>query len=218
MEALVIGALVAFVVSMSGLAVFASRTSLEQRFRRTDRTPIARLTENRHHKIVGRVRPFGTTLTAPLSGRACVLYEVVVESKTEARAFYQPTREKAAVPFWVEEDDVRVFIDPTFVGTWLVYALSGETGLLRRASKSLERFMRSHKRSLESEWGKRSFIYREGTIAEGDRVAIIGIPRHEADPDVGRELVGYRTTPTRTRMLSTKSRPVLVSNAPSAMD
>jgi hypothetical protein len=217
MEVVVLCGLAAFVGSMLGIAYLAKRTTTEQRFRRTRRTAVAALDENQARKIVGRVRVSGEELEAPLSGRPCVLYEVQVESRTEGSAFFRPVTEVKAVPFWVEEGERRVLVVPSCVRTWLVPQLAKNTGVLHEPPETLLQFLRLHGRSVRIEWGRQPLAYREGTIADGDTVAVIGVPRSEADPEAGRELMGYRMAPVRVRMLASKRQPVLVSNAEGAL-
>ena len=217
MEVFVLGGLATFVAAMLGLAYLGKRNSTEQRFRRMRRTPLAALNESRAWKVVGRVRAEGEMLEAPLSGKACVLYEVLVESRTESSAYYPPAAAGKAVPFWVEEGELRVLVDPRSVRTWLKPQLVDNTGVLREPPEALVRFLRERGRSERTEWGRQPLAYCETAIAEGDTVAVIGVARSEVDPNAGPELMGYRASPTRMRMLATEEHPVLVSNRAGAM-
>lgn len=188
-----------------------------QRRRRTLRAalpwPIAELPEGVMGRVIGHARTLDGTLIAPLSGRPCVAYEIVLSENTR-NSHRDLAREARGVPFVLEDDGGRAVIDPAGAE----YALD----LDRRAAGGGEATTRPELAAMFERLGlpatlgtRRTISLREGVIEPGERVAVLGVAAREPDPTA--VPAGYRgDAPTRLRLAGSPRYPLVISDHPSA--
>ncbi len=184
-----------------------SQAGGEHHIPRVTPRPIAEVREGRVARIIGRVAA-GHTLVAPLSGRRCVHYVVVVDRVAVMdRADWvledlgtwrgpPPERlvsEESGVAFVVEDDSGRAIVDPEGAIT----AMQQDWHRLSEveAPGAAEREFLTRRGLSAHIWRPMSF--REAILAPGDRVAVQGVAVREPDPDHD---AGYRESATRLRM------------------
>lgn len=166
----------------------------------TPRTAIRELREGATAKVLGKVVPLGAELlTAPLSGRACVCWEVIVEEQTGGKNKYWRER--------IHELRQRDFLLDDGTGVAHVIARDMKivatsdskqsSGFLRDASPALEAFLAAHDMSSQGLLFNKTLRYREGVFEPGEQVAVLGAVTLEDDPSRGPDGSGYRDVPKR---------------------
>jgi hypothetical protein len=151
--------------------------------RAVPRSTIAEFPEGGARRIVGVIEAHeGKTLSAPLSGRPCVAYAVVVEEHPRGRNSMVQTiiEDHDAVPFVVADDTGRALIRAA--GSCPTPAMNtvSSTGLFEAASPDFEAYLAAHGHSSQGLLFRKHLRCGEGVLEVGARVAVLGIGRREA--------------------------------------
>jgi hypothetical protein len=175
-------------------------------------------------RVSGRVRRIGELLHAPLSGRACVAYELIVESTGSSVGSdgfrHRWVDRRQACPFVVADESGEARIDPS--GPFLLALVidrTGTTGWLD-PYPGKHRELGAYLQSLgfrPTNWMGRwagSLYYAEGVLEEGEMVSVSGDSAREIDP-MG-ERTGPRSPPERLVLRGTEAQPLLISDARAA--
>jgi len=207
------------------LGLVAANSFWPSRRRRVERALVARpraLVHDAHGttRLTGRVRRIGELLCAPLSGRPCVAYEVVVQelgrSSGPGVPAWRSVERSDAHPFLVADESGEARIDTS--GPYLMslsYDHSGNTGGFDKfpdKHPALATFLLSLA-VVPTNWlGRwRRFRYAEGVLEEGELVSVSADSVLEVDP-MG-ERADLRSPPRRLVLRGTEARPLLISDA-----
>lgn len=192
--------------------------SLRRRLRAAAPAKIEELREGLHCRIAGTVRPLDQgTLEAPLCGLPCVAYllEVVEQRLTDTGTDRDLlVYDRKTVPFLLVEGEHRAVIDPSFAQILLTSDHELTAGspheLNPRARAVLDRYAPQR-----TDWtGTVRLTFRESIVEVGDRIAIAGVGRREADPHGGGER-GYRDDiQQRLRFVGSQALPLLIGSDP----
>lgn len=154
-------------------------------------------------------------IIAPITGRACVYYAVVIEEEV-GTAWQVVYSDQRAVPVVVSDGTGRALVD--LAGAELEIDAGRRTGTLDRAA--LERLggglaIRLHGNSALR--GPR-LRYREVAFELGATIAVIGTAVREPDPDAIKSVTGYREgPPTRLRLGRSADHALWLSDAGDAL-
>ena len=161
--------------------------------------------------LVGVIAP-GETIEAPLSGRACVHYELEILGAARGQNRIRPgvatrlpprVREARSVAFAIDDGTGRALIDPS--GARFTIQISERQMRLGEPSEVHRRLASLH--------GMRdgADLFREGVLGVGARVAVIGMVVREPDPDGAARAAGYRgDAPTRLRLGGSATQPLVI--------
>jgi len=167
-------------------------------------------------KIIGKVEPAGAQIQAPLSGRACVLYEVLVEEQptgTGSGTWRTLIRETNAVDFLLDDATGRAIVHTRPIRVHAERDLAYDSGFLNDATPALEAFLEKHGRTSEGWVFNKRLRYSEGVLEAGQIVAALGEAGWERDPDPSCAGDGYRDVPKRL-VLDAHDGAVIVSDEP----
>jgi hypothetical protein len=165
-------------------------------------------------RLTGRVRPIGDLLRAPLTGRPCLAYEVVVDQPGSG-GWWRCVELREVSPFLVVDESGEARIDPS--GPFLMslrYHRTGDTGVLSKypdMHEDLASLLSTRgvvSTTLFGRW--RRFRYGEAVLAEGGTVSVSAGSFHEVDPTG--ERVDQRSPPERVVLRGTEALPLLISD------
>ena len=180
---------------------FSRERRLKRRIKGLPISPIAQTPEGRDVRVSGRLVYLGgeAPLIAPLSGRPCAAWRVLVRERTGSgknERWVTLVEESDARDFALEDPGGRAIVDGTLVELALDFDSSGGTGLLVRSSPRLEGFL--HQRGIPTRGlvFDKALQFREGILEAGEKVTVAGSGAWESDPtqrgqgyrDVGRLL------------------------------
>jgi hypothetical protein len=170
-------------------------------------------------RLTGRIRRTGELLQAPLSGRPCVAYELVVDAPPRMSGPGMDARPRLvevgeACPFLVADESGEARVDTS--GPFLMslsHDLTGDTDGCKYPDE--HRALASFLLSLDvvpTNWlGRwRRFHYAEGVLEEGKLVAVSAESVLEVDA-MG-ERAGPRSQPQRLVLRGTEAVPLLISD------
>ncbi len=149
-------------------------------------TPIANFKHAQIGKIVGRVKKVNLILNAPLSGRPCVFYQVIVEQKVssgKSTSWKKIIHDQKAVNFMVTDGATDALIELEKVNAYLVKDVNLKSSTWSPASRKLELYLRQHKTSSSTFLGQKTLRYKEGILHIGETVAVKGQGLWELEPD-----------------------------------
>lgn len=130
-------------------------------------------------KLAGSVEIVGEPLIAPLSGRPCAYYYVLVEqlqSSGKSSHYSKIIEEEKSGTFLIRDGRYRAKINfDSLLKTYLVQDKEYSSGLGNDATATLENFLNSHGEKSENILGfNKSIRYKEGILEEGEMVAVTG--------------------------------------------
>jgi len=176
---------------------------------------IADFPEGRPARIVGRVVD-GPCLTAPLSGRACVFYEVVVEeyrSMGKLHSWHPIIQEADGVPFVLDDGTGLAHVDPDGAGLAVRRDSITESGTFDEPTQAELEFLARHGQQGKGVVFNRALRYREGALEIGETIAVAGVGVREPDPDGAARATGYRDgPPTIVHLASSPGMALLISD------
>lgn len=200
-------------LALAAFAVYQTYFSEEAKIRRTLKepraVPIAEAQAGQVVKIAGRVQPIGEPLRGPLSGRACVFFEVTVEeyrSSGKSGHWEEIIRETDAADFLVDDGTGRALVKTNAMKVFLVKDTELKSGFRDDAKSEMEAFLARHGQKSEDALFNNMAVFnrtlrcKEGVFEPGERVAVLGQAKWEQDPDPQDAGSGYRDVPKRLVM------------------
>jgi len=168
---------------------------IRRAMRAVPRTAVASAEEGTDVRLVGRVVTRGEPLRAPISGSRCAVYDVLVRFRGSRAAVSfdggHVLHDSEVKDFYLDDGTGKVLVRTEGAELLLspqVHELGGGAGgVPREVLRYLERKRISPKGPLGL--GRR-LRCSEGTLVEGEQVAVVGVVRNEPHPrDEDRELL-----------------------------
>jgi len=182
--------LVGFTLLYIIASVFSPGRRLKRKLAGTPRTPIGH-GQGGFTKIVGQAGHCWPPLVAPISGRPCIAYEVVVEElevemlNPAKRKMVPIIHEIQGQPFMLYDETGRAFIgydDQT--GVLIKRDVEMKSGTMRDATPAMEALLNRYGHTSTRIFGLNKGIrYFEGVIEAGEWVTVIGVGAREPDQD-----------------------------------
>jgi hypothetical protein len=168
-------------------------------------TPIGEIEDGARVRVTGIVAAHRETTTAPISGRPCIGYRLVVDQTTNAGPEPVLVREQCD-PFWISDGSGRALVEgPTMFG---VEPDEPWSNLPRSHHRMLEEADVSLRGSFDT---FREFQYTEAILAPGDRVTVLGRAHVSIDP--AGESHGHRSPPMLRRLVGETREGVMIADA-----
>lgn len=173
-------------IAMGGLAVGLARGGRDEldhhALLRGPATPIREVAENVPVKVVGHARAAGPLLAAPISGRACIAYQLEVRPFDEA--WERVVVSLHGSDFFVDDDTGGVLVRSD--GALLLLSEEGPDALVGtsddpRCAALIERSGRAAE--IADRWPGTKLHFVERVLTAGRLVAVAGAGLFEADPD-----------------------------------
>jgi len=177
---------------------FSDAQKIKRALRRAEHVDVAEYPHGGYKRIRGELRYVGRPLQAPLSGRACAAWQVVVEEyrgTAKHGRWVEVIRETKAVPFTLSDVTGTAFVDPQGGTVVITVDRESKTGLLDDPAAAEQRFMQRHGRDSDGLLLDKPLRYTEGILEEGEDVAVLGHgarSHHESVP-ASLHQGGYRT-------------------------
>lgn len=181
------------------------------------RTPVKALGPGQQAKVIGRVVPVEAgVLRAPLTGRACVFYEVVVEeriSSGRSSRWVERIRESGRVDFALDDTTGLVRVPQREQMRYVTVQDSEQSsGTFNDAAPHLEAFLSRHGMKSQGWVFNKSLRYREGVFEPGESVAVAGVVTFESDPEGSQMPTNYREGPKRPLLTAPPGATLLASD------
>ncbi|MEZ4368921.1 MAG: GIDE domain-containing protein [Kofleriaceae bacterium] len=183
---------------------FAEGPRVRRMMRKAPLRRIADWPEGQLGRIAGTIAD-GPALEAPLTGRRCVYYLVTVDERRRSgkRSHWSElAREERCVPFAVLDGSGRALVDPAQAQVLSGTDARSRSGTFDDPDPREAAFLARHREDGKSFFGfNQKLRYAEAVLEIGERVAVVGMPLREPDPDAVAQVSGYRDgPPTRVRV------------------
>ncbi|MBO6937798.1 MAG: hypothetical protein JJ863_22715 [Deltaproteobacteria bacterium] len=177
----------AFAVIAGARWFLAREQRLKRRIKTLPISSIADTPEQQDVRVTGRLAYRGdrAPLEAPLSGRPCAAWRVVVRERRGSgknKRWITILEESDSRDFVLEDESGRAIVDGTLVELAVDFDRKGGTSFFSGPSPYLEEFL--HERGIATKgvvFGK-TLDYREGALEAGEQVTVAGSGVWENDP------------------------------------
>jgi hypothetical protein len=170
-------------------------------------------------KITGRVTCAGVPLTAPLTKRPCVYYEVVVEDFIHPGMDGRDTdvvEETQSIDFFLSDETGRALIRSQAMTVNATKRVKFALGPFDDMIPELKAFLERHGREIPRPGRPKRLKAEERIVGVDEAVTVLGLVRREPDPDPTSAGIGYRDGPKRAVLEAPPGGRVLVSDEPAA--
>ncbi len=160
--------------------------------RKLKRATYRRFTEIRRGevaKLVGKVQFIDQPLKAPLSGRTCAYYHVLVEQRVSTgKSSHWKTiiEDEASSKFVLREGSRYAYIRSNKIKSYVVEDMKYQSGLWDDAGRQLECYLSNHQIKSTNFLGfNKTIRYREGVLEDNEEVAVLGTGEWRNASDIG---------------------------------
>jgi hypothetical protein len=203
------------VVGLVQLVVFVTNgdRKVKRRLRKAPRRSIRHLPDRTYARFSGTVLPIDSPLVAPLTGRPCTFWRVIVLEK-RGKGYGEVLRREAGKDFSIRDDSGTLLVRVT--GAKLAVEIDGNasSGVWRDPSPELERFLAANGEETTGWILNRQLRCNEAVIEEGESVTVAGVVHAEPDPEAQQKISDYRETPMRMILDGARDAPVLITDDP----
>lgn len=157
---------------------FSKKAVIKRKLKKAVGKKISDIISGEIAKVVGKVEFAGEPLTAPLSGRKCAYYYVLVEEQVSTgKSSHWKTiiEEEVGGKFVIRDGRHCAHIDSRNVKSVLVEDRVYKSGFGNDATSELERYLNAHGHKSEGTFGwNKTIQYKEGVLEEGELIAAMG--------------------------------------------
>lgn len=196
---------------------FSADQRTKRRMKAIPRRAIGEVIDGEVARVVGRVR-VDAPLAAPLTGRPCAFWRVVVEEKRKrGKSSYWMTLvdEHEGTDFFLLDDTGQAKVEVRWVEAVLEGDGRGGSGFLNDPTPELESFLASRGHATQGWLFNKTIRFREGIAEPDELVAVVGAGRWERDPEASASAgEGYRDAvmPKRLVLAAPTEGPLLLSD------
>lgn len=159
---------------------------VKRRLRRGRLHSIRLFPQGARARIVGRLEHVEEPLVAPLSGRRCAHYHVVVEVSKGESGWQRFVEDEEGRDFLLSDGTGRALVRMSGAEVAVTKDVHFRSGTFNAATPSLELFLAKHGRGIKDWFGfNRPLRYKEGVLEDGEEVTVCGVGRWEDGQGAG---------------------------------
>jgi len=172
------GAVILVVVIIFVVIYFNKKAQIMRKLKNAPYRDIKNFTSGETAKIIGNVEFVDSALIAPLSGRKCSYYSILVEQKIESgksSSWRTIIEEEVSSKFVIKQDSSYAFIADGKLKSYIVLDKNFSSGFLNDASENLQTYLQSKGKDSEGFFGmNKALRYSEGILEENEPIAVYG--------------------------------------------
>lgn len=197
---------------------YSSKHRILREFKKSRKKSIHSIRENEYAKVIGKAKPVKEPLVAPLSGRECVYYHVVVEVKGD-KSWRKIINDEKVQDFFIESNSEIAKVEMTSLHKsmkryYLVKDYKKNSGFRNDAPKQLEAYLEMHNKTCTGFFGiSKTIRYTEAVIELNETIGVKGIAKRQT---LNEPIVGYSYSKLVT-LTGTKKEKLLVTDEPKAL-
>ena len=158
---------------------FSKSSKIKRELRKLSKKPVSEFKSGEIGKVAGKLEfCVGKSLIAPLSGRKCAYYQVIVEEcmpSDNGSHWYTIIDDENAFDFIINQGKDKVLIRVDDYKGYLVKDRNYSSSFLKDANGKLKRYLKRFGQNSESILGfNKTIRYKEGVLEEGEMVAVKG--------------------------------------------
>lgn len=175
---------------------------------RVPQQPIASLPDGERGRLVGTARGLHGTLIAPLSGRPCLYYLVLVKS-VESSGARELFTERKGIAFALEDASGSAIIDPARASVSLAFDYRDEVYLPDLPSPAQRALLLRNGHSPD---GSDQLRFVEAVLSIGERTTVVGTGFRRPDVASPMELDYRSAPPPRLQLAASDATPLFISS------
>lgn len=197
---------------------FSNKKIMLREFQKSRKKLINRIRENEYAKIIGKAKHVNQPLIAPLSGRQCVYYHVVVEIKGD-KSWRKIIDDEKHQDFFIESNSEMAIVKISLVEKsmkrfYLVKDYKEKSGFRNDAPEKLEAYLKYHNKKSTGILGfNKTIRYTEGVIELNEPIAVKGIAKWKT---LNEPIEGYSYSKILT-LTGAKKEKLLITDEPKAL-
>ena len=159
---------------------FSTKQVIIRTLKKSPSSPIARIQNKEYTKIIGQAKHVNEPLIAPISGRQCIFYHIIVKKKGSKNSWHTVIDETKTQDFFIEAGGEMAIIKgsqaKSFRKIYLDKDHKATTGFFQGSNPKFERFLKSRGYSGTNILGfNKTLRYTEGVIGLNEKIAVMGI-------------------------------------------
>jgi hypothetical protein len=167
---------VAIVVFISNY--YSKKAIVKRKLKKAPGKKISDITSGETAKVTGNIQITGEPLIAPLSGRKCALYYILIEEKVHSgKSSHWDTliEEEVTGSYVIRDGRNYAYINSKDIKSYIVQDRNFSSGFMEDATEVLEKYLSHHGKKSEGFLGfNKTIRYKEGVLEEGEMIAVIG--------------------------------------------
>ena len=197
---------------------YSNKKIMLREFKKTRKKQINRIQENEYAKIIGKAKHVNKPLVAPLSGRPCVYYHVIVEVKGD-KSWIKMINEEKHQDFFIESSSEMAIVKMSSLQKsmrrfYLVKDYKEKSGFRNDAPEKLEAYLKYHNKKSTGLLGiNKTIRYTEGVIELDEPIAVKGLAQWKT---LNEPIEGYSYSKILT-ITGTKKVKLLITDEPKAL-
>ncbi len=213
---------VAFVLIAITIAIItnylSSKQTILREFKKSRKKSINSIKENEYAKIIGHAKYVNDPLEAPLSGRQCVYYHVMIEVKGD-KSWRRIINDVQSQDFFVETATEMAIVKSASIQKstskcYLVKDYKENSGFRNDAPEKLKAYLKQHNKKSTGILGiNKAIRYTEGIIELNEKIGVKGIAKWKSLKD---PIEGYSYSKILTFEGSKKEK-LLITDEPKAL-
>jgi hypothetical protein len=196
---------------------FSDEQKTKRAIRDSPRAKIAEAQAGQVMRLTGRVSYLGEPVRAPLSGRACAYYEVIIQeyrSSGKSGSYVTVLCDPGGVDFLLDDGTGLARVVNQALKVVAVQDAKYESGTFHDATPELEAYLTAHGLKSKGWLFNKSMRYLEAVFEQGETVTVVGQVSFEHVPGGVPAGDGYRETPKRTVVAAPPGGFLLASDDP----
>lgn len=163
--------------------VFSQKRRVRNNLKKESAISIEDFEHGTINKIIGKAFKHKKTIIAPLSGRECLFYQIVIQQRKDDK-WVNIVKDEAHVDFLVQDGKRAAYIIAKNIKGYLVKDLELKSGFFNPASAKMIKYLKSKGKSHTHFLGiAKKMRYYEGIIHIGETVAVKGKGEWELQPN-----------------------------------
>lgn len=198
---------------------FSDKNRILRELKKSRRKNISNVRDREYAKLVGKAKYVHEPLIAPLSGRKCVYYHVLVERKGD-KSWHTMIDETKKQDFFIESNSELAIVKAdsetdSFKRVYLVKDHEKNSGFMNDPTIKLENYLAQHNKDSTGLLGfNKTIRYKEGIIALDEKIAVKGIGKWKA---LNEPIEGFSYSRVLTLQGSEKEK-LLITDEPKALE
>jgi len=211
-----VGAALAIGAGIAYRRFYSFEGRARRKLRKAPSRRIADVIDGEIVKVLGTLRYGERRLEAPLTGRPCAAWKVVVFGN-QGRDRTPTLEADETTDFLVEDDSGRAYVHVPLAVLAIVQDRHLRSGIVEEPTQRMQDFLFHRNWETHGLFLRRELRYQEAVLEEGEDVAVCGVAHWEPDPDPAASGTTYRDKPMRLRIEGPGTNLVILSDDPSVV-
>jgi len=173
---------------------FSRQQVVKRKLRKMPHKPVGEYQEGECGRIMGQVRVSGHSFNAPLSGRKCAYYYVLVQELHISRRSWRwdtIIEEEKGGDVLIQDGNHYALILTKTIRSWIDQDVKYRSGTFKNATPNLKSYLEKHQQSSEGCLGlNRDLRYKEGAVEENEILTVSGKVTWRKASELGYNLPG----------------------------